>query len=188
MDSATTTTIVIAAAVLVVLAALIFVALHRRRTQNLRSRFGPEYQRTVEDVGDRRRAEADLHEREKRMSRLEIRPLSVSERDRFIASWRMIQTEFVDQPKQALTRADDLLTQVMKARGYPTENFEQRSADLSVDHPSVVQNYRAGREITVRDEQGQADTEDLRQAMIHYRALFDELVGESAADTRRQAS
>lgn len=183
-----TTTIVIAIAVVVVIAAIAFVALRRRRTDKLRSRFGPEYERTIEDAGDRRRAEAELHERQKRVSQLDIRPLTVSERDRFTSAWRMIQAEFVDQPKQAVIKADDLLTEVMRARGYPTEAFEQRSADLSVDHPSVVQNYRAGRELAARDEQGQAATEDLRQAMIHFRALFDELVGDAAANAGRQAS
>lgn len=183
-----TTAIVIAIVVAIVIAGLVFLALRRRRSDKLRSRFGPEYERTMQDVGDRRRAEAELHERQKRVSKLDIRPLSVSERDRFTAAWQMIQAEFVDQPKEAVIKADDLLTQVMRARGYPIEDFEQRSADLSVDHPSVVQNYRAGREIAVRDQQGQGVTEDLRQAMIHFRALFDELVGDSAANAGRQAS
>lgn len=184
----TTTAIVIAIAAAVVIAAIAFFALRRRRSDKLRSRFGPEYERTMQDVGDRRRAEAELHERQKRVSKLDIRPLSVSERDRFTAEWQMIQAEFVDQPTQAVIKADALLTEVMRARGYPTEDFEQRSADLSVDHPSVVQNYRVGRELAVRDQQGQAATEDLRQAMIHFRALFDELVGDAAANAGRQAS
>lgn len=187
MDATTAIVIAIVVAV-VVIAAIAFVALRRRRSDKLRNRFGPEYERTMQDVGDRRRAEAELHERQKRVSKLDIRPLSVSERDRFTATWQMIQAEFVDQPKQAVIKADDLLTQVMRARGYPIEDFEQRSADLSVDHPSVVQNYRAGREIAVRDQQGQGVTEDLRQAMIHFRALFDELMDDTAANAHRQAS
>jgi hypothetical protein len=186
MDTSTAITIAIAVVVAIIVAAVLYLALRKQRTARLRHRFGPEYERTVEDAGDRHRAEHELHERQKRVSKFDIRPLSVSERDHFISAWHIIQAEFVDQPKQALAKADDLLTEVMRARGYPMEDFEQRSADLSVDHPSVVQNYRAGREIAVRHKQGQADTEDLRQAMIHFRALFDELVGD-AADARRHA-
>lgn len=187
MDTSTVVTIAIAVVAVIVVAAILVLAMRRQRTARLRSRFGPEYERTVEDVGDRRRAEHELHERQKRVSKFEIRPLSASERDHFIEAWRVIQAEFVDQPKQALAKADDLLTDVMRSRGYPVENFEQRSADLSVDHPSVVQHYRAGREIALLHRQGEADTEDLRQAMIHFRALFDELIGETAADARRHA-
>jgi FtsZ-interacting cell division protein ZipA len=186
MDSSTVTLIAIVVAVIIVVA-ILFLAMRKQQSARLRSRFGPEYERTVDDVGDRQRAEHELHERQKRVSRFEIRPLSASERDHFIASWHVIQAEFVDQPRQALAKADDLLTEVMRVRGYPMETFEQRSADLSVDHPSVVQHYRAGREIAVRHKQGDAGTEDLRQAMIHYRALFDELVSEPAADVRREA-
>lgn len=185
MDS--TTAIAIAVVVVIVVGAILFFALRKQRTARLRSRFGPEYERTVEDVGDRHRAERELHERQKRVEKFEIRPLSVSERDHFISAWHVIQAEFVDQPQQALAKADDLLTEVMRTRGYPTEDFEQRSADLSVDHPSVVQHYRAGREIAVRRKQGDAGTEDMRQAMIHFRALFDELVADPAADARREA-
>lgn len=184
MDSPTTIAIVVVAVVIV--AAILFVATRKQRSARLRSRFGPEYERTVDDVGDRHKAEHELHERQKRVSKFEIRPLSVSERDHFVSAWHVIQAEFVDQPRQALAKADDLVTEVMRARGYPIEDFEQRSADLSVDHPSVVQNYRAGREIAVRQKHGEANTEDLRQAMIHFRALFDELVGDPA-DARRHA-
>ncbi|HTK35611.1 MAG TPA: hypothetical protein VL358_10055 [Caulobacteraceae bacterium] len=187
MDSSTLTMIAVVVVAVIVIGALAMITMRKRRTHELRSRFGPEYERAMDDAGDRRRAERELHEREKRVSKFEIRPLSASERDHFISAWRVVQAEFVDQPKQALAKADDLLTDVMRARGYPVETFEQRSADLSVDHPSVVQNYRAGREIAVRHKQGQADTEDLRQAMIHFRALFDELIGDSAADVRRPA-
>jgi hypothetical protein len=183
----TTTTIAIAVVAVIIVGAILFLAMRKQRSARLRSHFGPEYERTVDDAGDRRRAEHELHERQKRVSKFEIRPLSVSERDHYISAWHIIQSEFVDQPQQALAKADDLLTDVMRARGYPVENFEQRSADLSVDHPSVVQNYRAGRDIAVRHRQGEAGTEDLRQAMIHFRALFDELVSEPAADARRHA-
>jgi hypothetical protein len=187
MDSSTAITIAVVLVAVIVVGALAIITMRRRRTHQLQSRFGPEYERAVNDVGDRRRAEMELHEREKRVHKLEIRPLSASERDRYVITWRAIQAEFVDQPKQALAKADDLLTDVMKTRGYPTEAFEQQAADLSVDHPSVVQNYRAGREIAVRHKLGEAGTEDLRQAMIHFRALFDELVGDPAADVRRHA-
>lgn len=185
MDSSTA--IAIAVVAVIIVAAILFFAMRKQRSARLRSRFGPEYERTVEDVGDRHKAEHELHAREKRVSRFEIRPLSVSERDHFISTWHVIQAEFVDQPRDALAKADDLLTEVMRARGYPTEDFEQRSADLSVDHPSVVQHYRAGREIAVRHRRGDAGTEDLRQAMIHFRALFDELIADDAADARRHA-
>jgi hypothetical protein len=185
MDSSTV--IAIAVVAVIIVAAVLFLATRQQRRARLRSRFGPEYDRTVEDAGDRRRAEHELHEREKRVSKFEIRPLSVSERDHFISAWHVIQAEFVDQPGQALAKAEDLLTEVMRARGYPTEDFEQRSADLSVDHPAVVQHYRAGREIGVLQRHGEASTENMRQAMIHFRALFDELVSDSAADARRHA-
>jgi hypothetical protein len=185
MDSSTVIAIAVVAVVIVSL--VLFLALREQRRARLRARFGPEYDRTVEDVGDRHRAEHELQERQKRVSRFEIRTLSVSERDHFISAWHVIQAEFVDHPRQALAKADDLLTEVMRARGYPMEDFEQRSADLSVDHPSVVQHYRAGREIAVLEKHGEANTEDLRQAMIHFRALFDELLGDLAADVRRHA-
>jgi hypothetical protein len=186
MDTSTATVLAVVIAVIII-AVVLFLAMRKQRTARLRSRFGPEYERTIDDVGDRRRAEHELRERQKRVSRFEIRPLSVSERDHFISAWHVIQAEFVDQPRQALAKADDLLTDVMRARGYPMEDFEQRSADLSVDHPSVVQHYRAGREIAVLQHRGEASTEDMRQAMIHFRALFDELVADPAVDSRRHA-
>jgi hypothetical protein len=185
MDS--TTIIAIAVVAVVIVAVVLFLAMREQQRARLRARFGPEYERTVEDVGDRRRAEHELHEREKRVSSFDIRPLSASDRDHFISAWREVQADFVDHPRHALAKADDLLTEVMRARGYPMEDFEQRSADLSVDHPSVVQHYRAGREIAVLKKQGEASTEDMRQAMIHFRGLFDELVADSAADIRRHA-
>ena len=187
MDSSTLTAIVIAVVAIVVIAAIAF-TVRRQRTSRLRSNFGPEYDRVVDDAGSRARAEAELHDRQKRVKHLDIRPLSVSDRDRFVSSWRMIQADFVDQPLPALAKADDLINEVMRARGYPMEDFDQRSADLSVDHPTVVQNYRAGRAIALRHRQGEADTEDLRQAMIHFRSLFDELVGDAGADVQRRVS
>jgi hypothetical protein len=176
MDN-TTLLIVIAAVVVLIIVAVAAVLISRqRRSARLRSEFGPEYSRTVGDAGGRRAAEAELDERKKRVHSYELHPLSASDRDAFVDTWRKVQAEFVDNPRGAVARADELLTNIMAVRGYPMADFEQRSADLSVDHPEVVQNYRAGHEIAIKPAEGQAGTEDLRQAMIHYRALFDELV------------
>ena len=150
----------------------------KRRTQQLQSRFGPEYQHLVKEVGGARKAEAQLAERAQRVDKFNIRPLLPGDRERFLADWHLVQAEFVDDPKGAVSHADSLLGDVMAARGYPVSDFDQRSADLSVDHPVVVQNYRSAHDIAVRHARGQAGTEDLRQAMIHYRALFDELANE----------
>jgi hypothetical protein len=161
---------------LVCLGAILFQRKHR--TERLRNRFGPEYARAIEESGGQRKGEADLEKREKRVEAFAIRPLAASDRERYIASWHKIQTEFVDDPKNSVTQADQLLGDVMSTRGYTVSEFEQRSADISVDHPLVVENYRAAHEIAIRHAAGQASTEDLRQAMIHYRTLFGELVGE----------
>jgi len=154
--------------------------LMNRRTQHLKSRFGPEYTRAVEDTGGRLKAESALREREKRVQALSIHALSSNDRSRYLAQWQKVQTQFVDDPRGSIAAADELLGDVMSTRGYPVADLEQRSADLTVDHPVVVENYRAAHAIAARPDQGEAATEDLRQAMIHYRALFDELVGEPA--------
>jgi hypothetical protein len=175
----TTTLILIGALIgiaILGIAALIF--LRKRRTEGLRTRFGPEYARVLQESGDRRHAEASLEERKKRVERFKLRPLTLGDRARFTESWRRVQARFVDEPKGAVTEADQLLGDVMSMRGYPVSDFKQRTADISVDHPRVVENYRAAHEIALRHAQGQASTEDLRQAMIHYRTLFVELVGE----------
>lgn len=164
--------------VLVLLAGIVALAVQNRRRATLRAKFGSEYARTVEEVGSSRKAEAELAEREKRVAAFSIRPLSPQQVDMFTDSWMRIQTQFVDDPQGAVSRADVLLTEVMEVRGYPIVDFERRSADLSVDHPEVVQNYRSAHDIAIRHARGEADTEDLRQAMIHYRALFEELVHE----------
>ena len=167
----------------VVIAAIIVAALiwsRRRRSDHLRDKFGREYDRAVEEKGGRAKAEAELAEREKRVEKLNIRPLSMSERREFIDRWTEVQARFVDDPPRAVAFADALLGQVMKARGYPVTDFDQRAGDISVDHPVVVDHYRKAHEIAVRHERGEASTEDLRQAMIHYRALFDNLVGAQA--------
>lgn len=164
--------------VLVLLAGVIMLLVQNRRRANLRAKFGPEYARTVEAVGSSRKAEAELQEREKRVSAFTLRPLSPQQVDMFTDNWMRVQTQFVDDPQGAVSRADVLLTEVMEVRGYPIVDFERRSADLSVDHPHVVQNYRSAHDIAIRHARGEADTEDLRHAMIHYRALFEELVHE----------
>jgi hypothetical protein len=174
--STTQIAMVIAVAVMVVVAGIaIWFFTRERRTERLRARFGPEYARAVHESGGRRQGEAGLQEREKRVKGFAIRPLAPSDRELYIASWRKVQAQFVDDPKGSVTQADQLFGDVMSTRGYSLSDFEQRSADISVDHPLVVENYRAAHEIAIRD--GQATTEDLRQAMIHYRTLFDELVG-----------
>jgi len=168
------------------IAALIF--LRKRRTEGLRTRFGPEYARALQESGDRRQAEASLEERKKRVERFKLRLLTPGDRARFTESWRRVQARFVDEPRGAVTEADQLLGDVMSTRGYPVSDFEQRIADISVDHPRVVENYRAAHEIGLRHAQGQASTEDLRQAMIHYRTLFDELVSEPEMASAKAAS
>jgi hypothetical protein len=179
------TVILLLILILVIVAAAVLL-LRKRRTEQLRDKFGPEYSRAVDETGDPRKAEAQLADREKRVKSFTIKPLVPGDRDRFHASWRQVQAEFVDDPKSSIGHADALLGDVMAARGYPVADFEQRSADLSVDHPVVVQNYRAAHDIAVRHGRGEASTEDLRQAMIHYRELFEELVDEPA-ETQRQS-
>jgi hypothetical protein len=163
----------------VVVAFGLYIYFRERRTKLLRSQFGPEYSRTIKETGDRAKAEERLREREKRVRSYSIRPLSREDRTRFLTTWQKVQADFVDDPDKAIQRADDLLGEVMETRGYPVSDFDQRSADLSVDHPEVVENYRAAHQIAVDHEHGGAGTEELRQAMIHYRALFEELVTES---------
>ena len=150
--------------------------LQKRRSKQLREGFGPEYDHAVREHGDRRRAESDLQERQKRVERLHIRDLSPEERARFADAWRSTQARFVDDPPATIAEADRLVGEVMETRGYPVGDFEQRSADISVDHPHVVTNYRAAHAIAGAQERGEASTEDLRQAMVHYRALFEELL------------
>jgi hypothetical protein len=170
-----------AAVVLVVIVALFVV--RRQRSERLRQRFGPEYERTVRDAGDVRKAEAVLQSRAARVARLHIRPLAPEEAQRFSAQWSDVQAQFVDDPRGAVTQADRLVGEVMHARGYPVGEFEQRVEDISVDHPNVVMNYRAARAIAEEHARGGASTEDLRQAMVHYRALYAELLGQTPVQT-----
>jgi hypothetical protein len=178
MDT-TTLIIVLLALLVIVLGATLL--MQRRRSDHLRSQFGPEYERALKETGDKRKAEAALEQREKRVREFEIKPLEQGDREQFTGDWQRVQSEFVDNPMGAMTHADVLLQKVMTARGYPVENFDQVAADVSVDHPTVVQNYRSGHEIALRHKRGEAGTEDLRQAMIHYRDLFDELVTDGAS-------
>ena len=175
--------IIVAAATIVVgvivAAVATWLSLRKRRTENLRTQFGrAEYDRALKEDGSRRHAEAGLKERNERVESLPIRALAPGDRARFIESWQRIQARFVDGPGGSVTEADQLLGDVMSTRGYPVSDFEQRAADISVDHPTVLQNYRTAHEIAVRQAEGLANTEDLRQAMIHYRTLFEELVGQ----------
>ena len=180
MQSNITAIIVVAA--VIVAALVIWGALKRRRTNTLRDRFGDEYDRTVEEQGKRAKAEAVLEVREERVAKLDIRPLTPQERGDFSREWREAKAVFVDSPVEAVHHADRLLGTIMKARGYPMADFDRRYEDLTVDHGEVARHYRDGHEITLRHERGQASTEDLRQAMIHFEALFDDLVNEVAHD------
>ena len=182
--------IVIAIAAVVVLALIVWSAFRTRRTKTLKEGFGPEYERTVADAPSKREAEADLLERRERREELDIRPLDAGARERYAEEWQATQARFVDDPGGAITEADVLIQRVMRERGYPVEDFEQRAADVSVDHPEVVNNYRAAHGISIAHERGKASTEDLRQALIHYRSLFDELLetsGEPAETTETTA-
>jgi hypothetical protein len=160
----------------VALAIAAWIVVHKIRTNRLRGRFGPEYERTVAELGDRGKAEDELEARRKRVEKLTLRPLSPEQQERFGSQWAAAQARFVDDPKGAVADANRLVKDVMLARGYPMGDFEQRAADISVDHPGVVSNYRSAREIASRSEAGKASTEDLRKAVIYYRALFEELL------------
>jgi len=170
--------IVLVAALVVVAAILVwlYVRNRRRTTAGLRHKFGPEYDRAVLAHGSERKAESKLEDREKRVEKLKIRDLDPSEHERYSKQWEAVQSRFVDSPKGAVAEADDLVSSVMKTRGYPVSDFDQRAADISVDHPRVVENYRSAHKIALRLGKDQTTTEDLRTAMIHYRSLFDELV------------
>jgi hypothetical protein len=172
--------IVIAVGAVVLVALLAAAFLMRRRTSRLRTRFGPEYERAVQQRG-RRGAEAELGSRLERRQQLDIRPLSATAREHYRESWTRVQAEFVDDPAGAVGDADQLVHSAMRERGYPMDDFEQRAADVSVDHPQVVERYRSAHGIARKSADGDATTEDLRQAMKHYRALFDELL-EDAED------
>ena len=170
---------VIVAIVLIALVVAALVVSRQRRSQQLQEGFGPEYDRTVEERGgDRREAESELRERRQRRDQFEVRELEPAARDRYAERWRGAQRRFVDEPAPAVGEADALVMEVMRDRGYPVaDEFDQRAADVSVDHPQVVEHYRAAHDISGRATAGEASTEDLRQAMVHFRALFVELLG-----------
>jgi hypothetical protein len=169
--------IIIAVAVAILVAAAVAAYMARQnQTRRLREQFGPEYDRTVSERDGQREAEQELAERERKRKQLDIVPLTPEARDRYANEWRDVQTRFVDDPPGAVDEADRLVTDVMRERGYPMDDFDQRAADVSVDHPQVVENYRAAHGIYERRQSNGAGTEDLRQAFVHYRALFDELL------------
>jgi len=186
--NSTTVTVIVAVVVLIVAIALISMIVRRGRSQKLKSTFGPEYDRTVQQTGNRSKAEKELESRQKRHDQLEIRPIDPGLRERYSREWQQVQADFVDAPSDAVRRADQLVTQVMRERGYPTDNFEQRSSDVSVDHPGVVEDYRAAHKISMANRENRASTEDLRLAMKHYRSLFDELLGRNEASQDSEAT
>ena len=173
----TTNTIIAAVLILLITGAILAPVFSRRkRSERLHGHFGTEYDHTVETLGDEKKALTELEERQKHVASLDIRPLSAGERERYAADWAAVQSKFVDEPGQAIIDADRLIMEVMLLRAYPVSDFEQRAADVSVNYPELVSNYRAARVIAIKNEQQQADTEELRQAMIYYRSLFEELL------------
>ena len=177
--TATEVSLIIAFVVIVIVGMSAVLFRRKRQSEKLRTKFGDaEYSRVVHEGANRRSAEAGLVERTNRVESFHVRPISAADRARFLESWRGIQSRFVDGPAGAVSEADQLLGDVMSTRGYPVTDFDQRAADISVDHPVVLENYRTAHEIALRQAKGQANTEDLRQAMVHYRTLFDELVSE----------
>ena len=180
MTTAPTNTVIIAVLLIaLVLAALAWLIVQRRRSLRLKRRFGPEYDRTVSTLRSQNRAEAELIARENRVAGLKIVPLAPADASRFSQAWNTLQGRFIDNPKGVVTDADHLVRELMTKRGYPMGDFERMAADLSVDHPSVVAAYRAAQTIATRDARGEADTEELRKAVIHYRTLFDELLDDA---------
>lgn len=181
-----TTAILLLVLIVVVIAVGGVLFWQRRRSAALQEKFGPEYQRAVSQFGDQRKAEAELAAREKRVRNLDIRPLTPEEHARFAGAWKKAQARFVDEPSQAAADADILVKKLMETRGYPVGDFEQRAADISVDHADVVTNYRAAREIALRNNSGKATTENIRQAMVHYRSLFEELLETAQPATAKE--
>jgi len=175
MDTRFVVPIIAAVVVLLIVVAVIMIT-RRRKSDHLKEKFGPEYNRAIEQHGDARHAEAILFEREKRVEKFALRPLPPSDRERYSEDWSAIQRRFVDDPSNAVNQAETLVNTVLEARGYPTGDFEERAADISVNYPSLVQNYRSAREVVQRHAESQASTEDLRLAMVNFRSLFDELL------------
>ena len=186
MDTISTQTWIIAGVLVLALIALAaWVFYQKKQSHRLQEQFGPEYGRTVDELGSRTKAESELKAREKRVERFTIIPLSPSEAARFSQAWADLQGRFVDNPKGVVVQADQLVRELMLKRGYPMADFERRAADISVDYPAVVDHYRTAQAIAVRDQRGEADTEELRKAVVHYRALFDELL--EVRETKQEA-
>src|SRR5258706_1442786 len=172
----TQTWVIVAVVIIALIAFAASLLYQRRQSHRLQQRFGPEYGRAVDELGNRTKAEAELKAREKRVERFKIVPLAPSDAARFTQEWKVLQNRFVDNPKGVVVEADLLVRELMQKRGYPMSDFEHRAADISVDHPAVVDNYRAAQAIAARDERGEASTEELRRAVVHYRGLFNELL------------
>src|SRR6202171_1568624 len=185
MNTTPTNWILLAGGLVILLAAIValFVSQRQRRSQRLQRRFGPEYGRAVDEMGNRTKAESELEAREKRVGQLTITSLSPGDAARFTQAWTAMQGRFIDNPKGVVAEADRLVRELMTKRGYPMGDFERRAADISVDHPGVVATYRAAQVIAARDERGEADTEELRKAVVHYRTLFDDLLEVTATST-----
>ena len=181
--------LIVAVVVVVVIVGAVayLVSARRKSSERAHDELGPEYDRTVQAMGGEKKAQTELDQRRKRVEALNIRPLSASERSGYTADWAAVQSKFVDAPGQAIVDADHLIMQVMQTRAYPVADFEQRAADVSVNYPTLVSNYRAARVIAVKNEQHQAGTEELRQAMIYYRSLFGELLGAEASVVKEKA-
>src|SRR5882757_3627360 len=189
MNAISANTLVFAVVLIVAVGAIVaWVVMQQQRTQRLQQRFGPEYARTVDKFGGRTKAEAELTKREQRVARLNITPLAPADAARFSQAWNALQSRFIDNPKGVVGQADHLVRELMVKRGYPMGDFERRAADISVDHPGVVTSYRAAQAIAVRDARGEADTEELRKAVVHYRTLFDELLEVKPTSNPRAAA
>jgi hypothetical protein len=187
MDNQTLWVIAITVLVCAIIGVVVWFAVSRRRSRRLKEQFGPEYDRVVESSRNRSNAEAELEQREARVKNYRVVALSESDRAHYQYQWEQVQSRFVDDPRGATTEADELIFEVMDRRGYPVKGFDQAAADLSVDYPAVVENYRAAAKIARRNSQGEASTEDLRQALVHYRALFHELL-QAPQDGQREVS
>ena len=188
MENVSSSTLIVILLVVVAVLGAVWFFLQKKRTETLKSQFGPEYDRATKQHGNVGRAESELEKRAQRVAKFKIIELSPADRERFVNAWQEDQAKFVDSPKGAVIDADRIVTEVMKTRGYPMGEFEQMAADISVDHPAVVENYRSAHLIATRNERGEANTEDLRKAMVHYRALFEDLLGTNttqATEARR---
>lgn len=187
MDTTTLVMIIVAAVVLLLVGGFLGVVFARRqRTKRLKERFGPEYERTVDQLGDQDEAEEELEARVEHVESLDIQPLSEEQKESFAREWRATQEKFVDQPVVAIQEADRLVREVMRTKGYPVDDFEQRAADISVDYPELVTNYRSMHAVAARSEQEDISTEEMRQAMVHCRALFEELLGTEVHATMKR--